>query len=84
MPIRLSAPIAEAARLKSIHGKQVSSMIRMIISLYHRTYLNRYRTLNPDTGNELNRWRPVIAAARLSEEIAPEREALRELVKEGL
>jgi hypothetical protein len=65
-------------------GKQVSPVIRMAIKLYHQRYLNRYRALIPDTGDELNRWYPVIAAARLNEEIAPEREALIKMVQEGL
>jgi len=64
-------------------GKQVRPLIRTVIKLYHRTYLNRYRALIPDTGNELERWRPVIAAGRLTEDILPEREALMELVKAG-
>jgi hypothetical protein len=36
-----------------------------------------------DTKNESNRWAPVIAAARLNEDIVPEREALLKVVKEG-
>jgi hypothetical protein len=32
---------------------------------------------------ELNRWMPVIAAARLIEDIRPEREALIRIVEEG-
>ena len=65
-------------------GKLISPLIRMIINLYHRIYLNRYHALVPDTKNELNRWAPVIAAARLNEDIIPEREALIKMVKEGL
>jgi aminoglycoside phosphotransferase (APT) family kinase protein len=64
-------------------GKQVSPIIRLIVGLYHRTYLNRYIALVPDMGNELNRWMPVIAAGRLNEDILPEREALLELVRVG-
>ena len=64
-------------------GKQVRPIIRRIVSLYHRTYLNRYRALNPDTENELNRWMTVIAAARLNEDIVPERGALIKMVEEG-
>ena len=65
-------------------GKQVSPIIRTAIKLYHRTYLNRYRALQPDTKNELDRWMPVIAAGRLNENIIPEREALIKIVEEGL
>jgi aminoglycoside phosphotransferase (APT) family kinase protein len=65
-------------------GKQVSPIIRMIVGLYYRAYLRRYKAFIQDTGNELSRWVPVIAAARLSEEIIPEREALIKVVKEGI
>lgn len=84
------SPWADVARTSLIlsigakaAGKQVRPLIRTVIKLYHQTYLNRYRALIPDTGNELNRWRPVIAAGRLNEEIVPERGALIELVKAG-
>jgi uncharacterized protein (TIGR02172 family) len=65
-------------------GKQVRLFIRMAIRLYQRAYLNRYHTLNPAPADEHTRWAPVIAAARLSENIIPEREALIKIVKEGL
>jgi hypothetical protein len=58
-------------------------VIRTAIHLYHRLYLNRYLKAVPDTRNELKRSAPVIAAARLNENIAPEREALLELVQKG-
>jgi hypothetical protein len=65
-------------------GKLVSPLLRMIIKLYHWMYLSRYHALVPESKNELNRWGPVIAAARLNEDILPEREALIKMVKEGL
>jgi hypothetical protein len=46
-------------------------------------YLNRYLAAMPDQGNELKRWAPVIAAARLNEDIAPERELLLEIIQKG-
>ena len=64
-------------------GKQVSSLIRMAIWLYHRIYLNRYLALTSDRNNELKHWAPIIAAARLNEDIAPEREALLELIQKN-
>jgi hypothetical protein len=64
-------------------GNQVRPLIRSAIRLYHRTYLNRYRALHPDTKNEIDRWMPLIAAGRLNENIIPEREALIRIVKEG-
>jgi uncharacterized protein (TIGR02172 family) len=65
-------------------GKLISPMIRLIIKLYHRIYLNRYHALVPDTKNELAHWAPIVAAARLNEDIVPEREALIKIVEEGL
>lgn len=64
-------------------GKQVRPLIRMAIKLYHRTYLNQYLTNMHENGNEIQRWLPVIAAARLNENIIPEREALIKIVEEA-
>jgi len=64
-------------------GKLVNPVIRIAIKLYHRAYLSRYHALVPGTKNESNRWAPVIAAARLNEDIVPEREALLKVVKDG-
>jgi Ser/Thr protein kinase RdoA (MazF antagonist) len=64
-------------------GKQVRPIIRTVIKLYHRTYLNHYRKRKPDTEKEMDRWTPVIAAARLSENIIPEREALIRIIEQG-
>jgi len=65
-------------------GKQVSPLIRLAISFYHQAYLRRYLAGNPDKSGESNQWGPLIAAARLSEEIVPEREVLIEMANEGL
>lgn len=90
MTARAGSPWMDVARtslLLSIGpksaGKLVSPIIKIAIRLYYRAYLNRYHTLVPDTKNELKRWIPVIAAARLNEDIVPEREALIKMVKEG-
>jgi uncharacterized protein (TIGR02172 family) len=64
-------------------GRQVHPIIRTVIKLYHRTYLNRYRALKPDSSDELSRWIPLVAAARLNEDIRPEREALLKMVEEA-
>jgi aminoglycoside phosphotransferase (APT) family kinase protein len=64
-------------------GKQVRPIVRTVINLYHRIYLNRYLARRENSGNELKLWTPVIAAARLSEDIIPEREALIKIVEEG-
>ena len=65
-------------------GRQVNAIIRSVISLYHRTYLKRYITLRPDKENESARWTPVIAAARLNEDISAEKTALIKMVEEAL
>ena len=65
-------------------GKEVRPILRMMIRLYHATYLSRYRQLRHDLHGELVRWMPVIAAARLHENIIPEKEALIRIVKEGV
>lgn len=64
-------------------GKQVRPIIQLVVGLYHRTYLNHYLKISPDAESELDRWMPVIAAARLSENIIPEREALIKLVEQA-
>lgn len=84
-------PWADVARTSMIlqvgakaAGKTVSPLIRSVISLFHHAYLNHYLRLRPDHQNLLPRWMPVIAAARLEENIEPEREALIRMVREGL
>ena len=64
-------------------GRQVRPIIRTAIRFYHRTYLNGYYAINSDVEDEMHQWLPLIAAARLSEKITPEREALIKMVKEG-
>lgn len=85
------SPWTDAARTSLIlsngakaAGKQVSPIVRMVIRLYHRAYLSQYVTLMHDPNHELERWMPLIAAARLSENIIPEQAALISIVKEGL
>lgn len=81
------ADVARTSMILSIGakaaGKQVRPIIRMMIKLYHRSYLDRYHSLIADTENEFRRWLPVIAAARLNENIEPEREALIKMVQDG-
>jgi uncharacterized protein (TIGR02172 family) len=64
-------------------GNLVSPLLFFAIRFFHRVYLNRYLETVPDKGNELKHWAPVIAAARLNEDIAPERETLLEIVQKG-
>jgi len=63
--------------------QQIPLVLRMMVRLYHRSYLRRYRALRADSENEMRRWTTLIAAARLNENIVPEREALIKIVKEG-
>lgn len=88
MTARRGSPWADVARTSMIlsigvksAGKQVRPLIQMAILLYHRAYLRRYCSLIPDPNNELKRWSPVIAAARLNENITPEREVLLQVIK---
>ncbi len=84
-------PWAEVARTSLLlnigakaAGKQVSPAAKMVIRFYYRVYRSRYAELFPDTGRQAELWMPVIAAARLNEDIAPERAALIKMVKEGI
>jgi len=85
---RLWADVARTSMTLTIGAKaagdQIRPIVRVMAKLYHRTYLNRYRRLVPDTENEMDRWLPIIAAARLNEDIHPEREALLRMVKEEI
>jgi uncharacterized protein (TIGR02172 family) len=87
----LGSPWADVARTSMIltigvkaAGDQVSALLRSASGLYHRTYLNQYRRLRADGQDELERWLPVIAAARLAEQIEPERAALLQMLTEHL
>jgi tRNA A-37 threonylcarbamoyl transferase component Bud32 len=91
MAASAGSPWADVARTSLIlnigakrAGRQVNPIIRAAIRLYHQIYLNRYHALCPDAKNEMNNWLPVVAAARLNENILPEREALINMVQEGL
>jgi aminoglycoside phosphotransferase (APT) family kinase protein len=83
MTASLGSPWADVARTSLIltigvrsAGKTVPPLMRWLSGLFHHTYLARYHALATGGAVELKRWQPVIAAARLDEQIAPEREAL--------
>jgi hypothetical protein len=91
MTANLGSPWADVARTSMIltigvkaAGDMVNPAIRLLSGQFHRTYLNRYRSLVPGSQAELARWLPVIAAARLDEQIEPERAALLTMISEGL
>jgi uncharacterized protein (TIGR02172 family) len=88
MTARSGHPGADVARTSVLltigpkgAGNLLSPPVRMFIMLYHRAYLNHYHASIPDSKSEWKRWLPVIAAARLNENILPEREALMELIE---
>lgn len=62
-------------------GDQISLVTRMFVKLYFQIYRNHYEALLADTQKLIERWIPVMAAARLNEDIASEREALWSLVE---
>jgi tRNA A-37 threonylcarbamoyl transferase component Bud32 len=91
MTARRGNPWADVARtnlLLSIGaksaGKQVKPIIRWLVDSYRRMYLDHYSRLNPGHQDEVRRWMPIIAAARLDEQIERERDALPAMVRDGL
>jgi hypothetical protein len=90
MTAKAGSPWADVARTSLLltvgakaAGDMISPAIRLVIGLFHRIYLNRYRAIIPDEGGEFGRWTPVTAAGRMAEAIEPEREALIEIVQSG-
>jgi hypothetical protein len=90
MTAKSGSPWADVARSSLLltigpkgAGNMISPALRLAIGLFHRLYLNRYQAIAPDAGGELGRWKAVTAAARLAEQIEPEREALIEIVRNG-
>lgn len=73
-------PLADLARasilaLGAAASSQTSSpMEKLFVRLFHTVYLRYYFALRPDGREEYGRWLPIVAAARLSENI-PEVEA---------
>jgi aminoglycoside phosphotransferase (APT) family kinase protein len=71
----LGNPLADVARTTIIAlGAAASSQIpnsalSIIVRLFHSAYLHNYFQLRPGGEEEYRRWLPVIAAARLSENI---------------
>lgn len=82
-----SADVARTSLILSIGikaaGKQIPPFLRMMVKLYHHVYLHRYHSRRPETRNEIVHWLPVIAAARLNENILPEREALTSIIEQA-
>lgn len=76
----LGNPLADVARTSVICLGAVSSSqipgtaLRLGLQLFHFLYLRRYFQLHPGGRNEYLRWLPIVAAARLNENI-PELES---------
>lgn len=91
MTVNRGNPIADFARTNMLLmigpkgvGKQISLMVKVFIKFFRQMYSRSYLQLIPDSNNERKKWLTVTAAARLAEQIEPEREALLQVVKDGL
>lgn len=80
-------PLADVARSSLLMnfaqppaGGTIDWKVRLLRRWFHRTYLAHYRRLRPHAQDDLTRWQPVVAAARLSENL-PEREVQTLLVE---
>jgi len=86
-------PLADVARSSlllslAVLPPGVSAYLRLLLTLgrhmFHRIYLQRYHQLCPGALQQLMNWQPIVAAARLSNDIPEEREQLLAIVKAGL
>jgi tRNA A-37 threonylcarbamoyl transferase component Bud32 len=89
MTARSGSPWADLARTSLLltigvkaATRQIPLFLRMMVRLFHHAYLQRYHLLRADTKNEMRHWTTLIAAARLNENIVPEREALIKIVRD--
>lgn len=86
----LGNPLADVARTSIIfQGAVASSQIesrwqKTAVHLFHSHYLRHYFTLRPGGKAEYTRWRPIVAAARLSEGIVEVESWLLQQVEKGL
>jgi aminoglycoside phosphotransferase (APT) family kinase protein len=74
---RTSLILSEATRPDSSAPRWLKTLGRWL----HGWYCARYFRLRPDRRDELSRWRPIVAAARLSENIEGSREWLLSLAE---
>jgi uncharacterized protein (TIGR02172 family) len=61
-----------------------NSLFRMVVSISYRVYLRRYFQLCPGGEDEYHRWLPIVAAARLADNIPEFEEMLIEQVESNL
>ena len=72
----LGNPLADLARTSIIiigsveTGENRNPLTKAFIRVFHSTYLRHYFSLRPGGENEYSRWLPIVAAARLSENIS--------------
>lgn len=90
MTVSTGDPWADVARTSVIlqvgikgAGKMVSPILSLANKTYYQAYLKHYCHLYPNYQNRLEYWIPVLAAARLNENIAPERQDLLRLAERG-
>lgn len=83
-------PLADVARtclLFSLGALPPGTPARWLLEAgrrpFHMTYLKRYFQLLPGDRQQLSAWQPVVAAARLAENISEEQDRLLALVKAG-
>ena len=68
-------PLADVARttiilLGAVESGQISNpLMKTFVKIFHTAYLKEYFHLRPGREDEYRRWLPIVAAARLSEEI---------------
>lgn len=84
-------PLGDLARtslLLRIGTPQQSLVPRWLVAMlrgrFHRAYLERYLETYPGASERFAAWGPVVAAARLSEDVAGERERLLHIVQQYL
>jgi len=71
----LGNPLADLARtmiisLGAVEADQIPNpILKVIVRIFHAIYIRRYFSLRPGGEREYARWLPIIAAARLSENI---------------
>ena len=82
-------PAADLARSSLLFRGHIETApvppdLRAALAHFHRTYLDTYLEASPACRDEYARWFPLMAAARLGEDIAEQNDWLLQQVREGL
>lgn len=86
----LGRPLADVARSSVLlmgvraPGSRASWVQKLMVEWHHRIYLRHYFRLRPGGEDEYRAWRPIVAAARMSEGIAEIQDWLLSQVQAGL